>query len=136
MKTEKKRILLVDDDIIVTRLLKLNLEQTNNYVVQVENGATSALSTAERFKPDLILLDVMMPGMDGGDLASCFQSSPELKGIPVVFFTAATTKKEVASRSGQIGGLPFLAKPADLQAVIACLEQHLGSVTSPRVMPG
>lgn len=126
MKTEKRRILLVDDDAIVTRLLKVNLEQTNNYIVQVENGSKSALSTAERFKPDLIFLDVMMPGMDGGDLVFSFQSNPKLKDIPVVFFTAATTKKEVDSRSGQIGGYSFLAKPADLPAVINCIEQHVG----------
>lgn len=124
MKTEKKRILIVVDDAMVTRLLKVNLEETSNYIVQVENASTAALSAAQSFKPDLILLDVMMPGIDGGELANTFHISTELTAIPIVFFTAATTKQEVAAHQGRIGGYPFLAKPADLAAVIACLEQQ------------
>jgi DNA-binding response OmpR family regulator len=50
-----------------------------------------------------------------------------LKGVPIVFLTAAATKKEVYARGGKVGGLPFLAKPVDLAEVLACLEQHLGS---------
>ena len=124
---DTKRILIVDDEVGAARLLKLNLEQTQRYVVRVENVATGALAAAEQFQPDLILLDVMMPGQDGGDLAGCFHASPQLKDVPIVFFTAAAKKEEVASRGGRIGGFPFLAKPADLPEVIACLEQHLGS---------
>jgi two-component system, OmpR family, response regulator len=123
---DKKRILIVDDEIKITRLLKLNLEQTNAYAVRVENAATSALAAAEQFQPDLILLDVMMPDQDGGELANRFHTSPQLKNIPIVFFTAAAKKQEVAAHGGRIGGLPFLAKPADFPEVIACLEQHLG----------
>lgn len=125
MKTEKKRILLVDDEKIVTRLLKLNLEQTNNYLVQVENASTGALAAAERFQPDLILLDIMMPGIDGGELAQHFQDSAQLKNVPVVFLTAAATKGEVASKGGSIGGLPFLAKPVDVPEVIRCIETYV-----------
>jgi CheY-like chemotaxis protein len=122
---EMKRILIVDDEAGAARWLKVNLEQTNHYVVQVENNATAALATAENFQPDLILLDVMMPGMDGGDLAQCFQASPKLRSVPVVFLTAAVTRAEVSSRGGRIGGLPFLAKPVDMPELIGCLEKHL-----------
>lgn len=122
----QKRILIVDDEAGAARLLKLNLEQTNDYVVRVETTASAALAAAEDFQPDLILLDVMMPGMDGGEVAQSIRASPKLGGVPVVFLTAATTRAEVSSRGGRIGGLPFLAKPADFPAVIACLEQHLG----------
>jgi len=66
MKTEKKRILVVDDQASDTRLLKLYLERTNDYVVKEENNARAAISAAEQFQPHLILLDVMMPDMDGG----------------------------------------------------------------------
>ena len=126
MDTEKKRILVVDDEPSITRLLKLNLEQTNNYVVRAENDAEAAVAAAEEFKPHLILLDVMMPGLDGGELASRFQASPRLKSVPIVFLTAAATKGEIYARGGKIGGLPFLAKPVQISEVVACLKQQLG----------
>ena len=126
MKTEKKRILVVDDQAENTRLLKLYLERTDDYVVREENDASAALSTAEEFEPDLILLDVMMPGVDGGEVAARFQGSVKLKTVPTVFLTAAVTKEEVAAGGGMVGGSPFLAKPVVLSEVLACLKQHLG----------
>jgi CheY-like chemotaxis protein len=125
MESEKKRILVVDDEASITRLLKLNLEATNHYIVRTENDAKAALATAEAFQPDLILLDVLMPDLDGGQLASLLQASPKLEGTPIVFLTAAATKKEVYARGGKVGGLPFLAKPVDLNEVLACLSQNL-----------
>jgi DNA-binding response OmpR family regulator len=126
MNTEKKRILIVDDEASITRLLKLNLEQTNDYIVRGENDATLALSAAEEFDPHLILLDVMMPNLDGGEVASRIQANPKLKNVPIVFLTAAATKGEVYARGGRVGGLPFLAKPVEVSEVIACIKQHLG----------
>ena len=126
MKTEKKRILVVDDRARDTRLLKLYLERTNDYVVREENDAMAALSAAEEFQPHLILLDVMMPGMDGGELAACFQANPKLKAVPIVFLTAAITKGQVKAGGGRFWGYPFLAKPVVLTELVACLKHHLG----------
>jgi two-component system OmpR family response regulator len=126
VNTEKKRILVVDDQSRDTRLMKLYLEHTNDYVVREENDAMSALSTAEVFKPQLILLDVMMPGMDGGELAARFQASPTLKGVPIIFLTAVITKAEAAASDGRCGGYPFLAKPVVLSEVVLCIKKHLG----------
>ena len=131
MNHEKKRILVVDDEPSITRLLKLNLEQTGDYEVATENAANAVLAAAEEFQPDLILLDVMMPGLDGGNLASRLQSSPKLKGVPIVFLTAAVTREEVRACRGLVGGLPFLAKPVDLREVLTCLERHLGAPPAP-----
>jgi two-component system OmpR family response regulator len=127
VKTGKKRILVVDDQVSDTRVVKLLLESTNDYVVQEENDATAAISTAEEFEPDLILLDVMMPGMDGGELAACLRTNPKLKAVPIVFLTAAVTKKEVEAGGGQVGGAAFLAKPVLLSEVVACLKHHLAA---------
>lgn len=127
VNSAKKRILVVDDEPSITRLLKLNLERTGDYVVSTENGAHVAIATARAFQPDLILLDVMMPGMDGGGLASRFRSDPKLETVPIVFLTAAVTREEARARGGIIGGLPFLAKPVNMHEVLACLERHLRS---------
>jgi two-component system OmpR family response regulator len=133
MNNEKKRILVVDDEPSITRLLKLNLEQTGNYLVQTQNSSKAALAAAGEFRPDLILLDVMMPDMNGGELAAAFQASPVTKLVPIVFLTAAVTKEEVRARRGLVGGLPFLAKPVNLHEVVGCLERHLGTPQSSAV---
>ncbi|HUS19604.1 MAG TPA: response regulator [Terriglobales bacterium] len=124
-ENQKKRILVVDDRISDTELVKLSLERTNEYIVKEENDATAAVATAEAFQPNLILLDVMMPGLDGGELAAVFQAHPLLKSIPIVFLTAAVTHKEVDAGRGLVGGRPFLAKPIVLTELIACLDQQL-----------
>jgi CheY-like chemotaxis protein len=124
-KPPKKRILVVDDEPSITRLLKLNLEQTGDYVVRTENVATSALAAAEAFRPNLILLDVAMPGLDGGALARQIQDTPALHQVPIVFLTALATKEEVSKWQGTRGGLPFLAKPVNMEEVRSCLKQHL-----------
>ena len=126
MKTEKKRILVVDDRASSTRLVRLYLERTNDYVVREENDAKAALSAAEEFQPHLIFLDILMPSMGGGELAARFRANPKLQAVPIVFLTGAVTKGEVEASDGRIGGWPFLAKPIVLSELVACLKQHLG----------
>ena len=122
MKEQQKRIFIVDDEAAITRLLKANLEETSLYVVHVENVANRALAAAEEFSPDLVLMDVMMPGTEGGDLVNCFQSNRKLKDVPVVFLTAAVRREEVSAHGGRIGGLHFLAKPVEISEVLDCLQ--------------
>jgi two-component system OmpR family response regulator len=126
IKNDRKRILAVDDQSSNTRLVKLYLEQTNNYVVREENNAKAAISAAEEFQPHLILLDVMMPDVDGGELAASFQANPKLKDVPIVFLTATVTKGEVAAHGGKVGGHSFLAKPVVLSEMVACVRHQLG----------
>ncbi len=118
------RILVVDDEAGFTRLLKLNLECTGRYLVKVENDSGSAMETALDFHPDLVLMDVMMPGLDGGDLAYRFAGRPELKEVPIIFLTATVRHSEVESHAGCFGGLHFLSKPVALPELVACLEEH------------
>ena len=92
---EKKRILIVDDEPTFTKMVKLNLEQTGDFEVREEHRATAALATAREFKPHLVLLDVIMPSMDGGDLASL-----------------------------NSGGSLFLAKPVSLDHLIKCIHER------------
>ena len=125
METKRKRILVVDDEAYLTRMLKLSLEKQGEFEICEVNHALRASDEARRFKPDLILMDVMMPELDGGTLAAQLQEDSSLKHIPIIFLTAAVKKSEVSSRNGYIGGLPFLAKPVELAELTNCLRRHL-----------
>jgi CheY-like chemotaxis protein len=128
---DKKRVLLVDDEVAFTRLLKLALEHRGCYTVEVENSPCRAVQVAVQFQPDLVLIDVMMPKLDGGSLAADFKSNALLSHVPIVFLTAAVRREEVRAHQGHIGGLPFLAKPVDIEEVIRCLQQQLGMENHP-----
>src|SRR5213593_3995653 len=121
----KKKILVVDDEVSITRLLKLNLEKTGAYVVRSENEGTKTVAAAQEFKPDLILLDVMMPDIDGGDVAADLQADPLLRSVPIVFLTAAVKKEELDAKGGMIGGFPYIAKPLDVKGVRRVIERTL-----------
>jgi CheY-like chemotaxis protein len=121
----RKRILVVDDETNITELLKLNLEKTGLYTVRTANRGHEVLGAAREFKPDLVLLDVMMPGMDGGDVAAQLQSEPAFKKTPIVFLTAVVKKEEVDAHAGVIGGFPYIAKPLDVKGVLRIIEENL-----------
>ena len=118
----KRRVLIVDDEPSYTRLLKLNLHHTGRYTAEVVNDAFEAVPVADRFCPDIILLDVMMPGLDGGEVASRIHALPKLRDTPIMFLTAAIKKNELAARGGICGGIPFVAKPIDFQDVLEHIE--------------
>ncbi len=117
----KKRILVIDDEPSFTRVLKLFLEKTGTYEVRDENRGEMALTAAKQFRPDLILLDIVMPDMDGGEIASNIIADESLKDTPIIFLTAAVAKDE----EGIISGRPFIAKPANGEVVIQCIENNL-----------
>ena len=123
---KKKKILVVDDEGGMTRMLKRNLEATNRYDVRTENSSKAAVAAAREFQPDLILMDVMMPGMDGGDVAAVLKQDKTLSHIPIVFLTAIVKKEETQPVGSNFGGLTFLAKPVKLDDLITCIENHLG----------
>ncbi len=122
----KKRILIIDDEPGFTRMVKMNLEKTGDFEVREENRATNALAVARDFKPDLILLDVIMPALDGGDVASHFRNDRTLKDVPIIFLTATVSKRE-AGTSGLLnsGGCLFLAKPVSLDHLIKCIHENI-----------
>jgi len=120
----KKKILLIDDEASNTRPMKVNLARTGRYIVQTENNALHALEAARQFKPDLIFLDVMMPDMDGGQVAAQIETDPVLKNVPIVFLTAIVTKKETGEQGLVNAGHRFIAKPLNLEALVACIEKN------------
>ena len=123
----KKKILVVDDEASLTRLIKANLERTGKFEVLTENQGAMAINAARQFKPDLILLDVMMPGLEGGEIAALIEEDPHLQGTPYVFLTAIVRKEETGPTGSMIGGHLFLAKPVKTEELINTIEKVLGS---------
>ncbi len=121
----RKKIMIIDDEEFFTKLVKLNLEKTGKYEVRAENKGSQSLAAAREFKPDLILLDILMPDMEGSEVAIQLKNDVNTRDIPVVFLTAVVKKEEVESGSGVIGGHPFIAKPVSTNELINCIEQNL-----------
>ena len=120
----KRRILIVDDDSNSTHLVKILLERSGPYLVLEENDPTKADQTAHNFKPDVILLDIVMPKIDGGELATQIEADSELRDTPIIFLTALVTHSE--TKSGlHIQGHPLVAKPISIPELIDAIEKHL-----------
>ena len=120
-----KRIRVVDDEPSVTRNLKLTLESGGGYEVLGENNATNTLSTARAFRPDLVLLNVMMPGLDKGDVAARLRADPLLRDTPIIFLTALVSNEETDGHEMSSGAETFLAKPVDIGELRQTLEDHI-----------
>lgn len=121
----KKRILLVDDEAAVTRATRRNLEATGRFEVMEINNPNLAIENARQFRPDLVLLDVMMPEMDGGDVAAALAEDPHLADLPIIFLTGIVSKKEVGHSGFMKGRHTFLAKPIKFADLLACIDAQL-----------
>jgi len=129
---DKIRVLLIDDEPSFTRMLKLSLERRGHFEVMVENNGAYGLKVAQDFLPDIILLDVIMPDVDGGEIASTIRADRVLKVTPIVFLTAGVSKETTRAKGNVIGGQKYLAKPATVEEIIRCIETQLrkpGEVT-------
>src|SRR5947209_6192239 len=121
---EKRRILIIDDDRKSTNLVKILLEKAGSYLVLEENDATKAHQSARNFRPDVILLDIMMPKTDGGEVAAQIEADPELQGTPIIFLTALITKPET-NTGLRIEGHRSLAKPINIPELIDHIQESL-----------
>ena len=120
---EVKRVLIVDDEAMFTDLVKLNLEKTERFTVRVVNDPAEALTAAREFKPDIALLDVIMPGKDGGQVLAELRA--EFAGLPVIFVTATITQRGLHQRDDKINGMPFVAKPVEPKKLIKRIDEEL-----------
>jgi serine/threonine protein kinase len=120
----RKTILLVDDDPAVTDYLRLKLAKTYNVVVT--NKPTAVLSLAGQEQPDLILCDIDMPGMDGGDVARVLSGNERTRRIPILYLTSIISREEAQALHGQIGGRPGMSKHTPIDEILARIRTALG----------
>lgn len=107
-----KRILHVDDEPDIREVAKLALEGVGGFTVEVCASGKEALEMAPRFKPDLILLDVMIPIMDGPSTLRALRDDDKTADIPIVFMTAKVQKLEIAEFK-ELGAIDVIEKPFD-----------------------
>jgi len=120
----KKKILIIDDEADFAKLVKWNLESTEGYEVKIESKGAQGLAAAKQFQPDLILLDIMMPDMEGSAVAHQIVTNKETSGIPIVFLTAIIEREEMGGKT-VIGGHPFLIKPVGTDELIGCIKKYI-----------
>lgn len=112
MSTGLRRILCIDDDEDILILAQMSLESVGGFDVKICTNAIDAIDIAQEFLPDYILIDYMMPNMDGPAALEAFRSIPALENTPVAFMTARAAPEEVESYLA-IGANAVIAKPFD-----------------------
>jgi DNA-binding response OmpR family regulator len=121
-----KKILVIDDEGDLLKLAKTRLEASGYNISTLDSG-DRALEAAIREKPDLILLDIVMPGKNGCDVCRELKADPVTRGIPVVVFTAYYPEEEyVKTNSEEIGADDYILKPFDAQTLLAKIRYLIG----------
>ena len=122
-EAKKDSILVVDDQMVNLRIL-LNLLKHHNFQVKTAQSGEEALEILEHFKADLILMDVMMPGLNGFDTCQIIKETPATADIPVIFITALDSTKDKIT-AFEAGGVDYITKPFQKQEVLARINTHL-----------
>jgi DNA-binding response OmpR family regulator len=113
------KIVLIDDEADFCYFVKLNLELTGKFDVLTSTNGEEGFILAAKEQPDLVILDVVMPGMSGGQVADRMQRSHKVGHIPILFITAIASRDQVQSNEGLIGGRQFIAKPVTPQELVS-----------------
>ncbi len=114
---QKRSILIVDDEVDTSQMVKMLLEKTGLYTVSVCNRGSTALGVIRSLRPELVLLDIVMPDADGTDIADQIKKDKSLALTRIVFMTSLVSRDEV-QRTSMIGGHPFIAKPISAEILV------------------
>ena len=128
------RVMYVDDDADIREVAALSLELDPEFEVALCASGAEALARAAESPPDLILLDLMMPEMDGPSTLARLREHPGTAQVPVVFVTALHTHASEAGRFLALGAAGVIAKPFDPMALAAQARKHLSGVERARVV--
>lgn len=118
-----KKILIVDDEEDVLRVVGRRLEDAGFSVVKSTSGR-DAITLAKKEQPSLIILDIIMPEIDGAEVANILKADPSTKNIPILFLTCLLTKDEEKS-GNMIAGSYFIAKPYNPEELLREVKRHV-----------
>ena len=124
MEINKKKVLVADDDRSVTELIKSSLE-SKGYDVVITFDGKEALEIAKIYKPDLAILDVLMPEMDGMRVASYLKLDTDTRDIPIIILTGFVDKENEAQVQGSMRSAKFMAKPFNIKDLIVMVENTI-----------
>jgi len=124
----KERILIVDDEEDILELIRYNLELEGYDVICAGNGE-QCLELADRHSPDLIVLDLMMPGIDGLDVCKNLKNNSELKPIPIIMLTAKSSESDIVIGL-ELGADDYIVKPFSPRVLVARIKSHLRRINS------
>lgn len=119
----RNRILVVDDEPGIVDIARANLEGYGYSVISAYDGG-EALTKIKEEKPDLVVLDILMPEMDGWDVLERMESDPDLAGIPVIMLTARVSDEDVL-RGLETGAVEYMTKPFYPQDLVAAVKINL-----------
>ena len=122
MKKTLTKILYVEDEPDIRTVAQLALETVGGFTLAIFSNGEAAVVAAAEFKPDLLLLDVMMPGMDGPTTLATLRNNPLLQNTPVIFMTAKVQPAEI-KRFRELGALDVIAKPFDPMTLAEQVKQ-------------
>lgn len=121
---EKKKVMVIDDEVDFLKITKINLEETGSYDVLASSSSKDIVSNVLNFKPDIILLDLLMPGVDGMDILKMLNENPLAKNIPVIILSALS-KDADKLKAFKLGVVDYLVKPVEITALVAKIEKAL-----------
>ena len=119
------KLLIIDDEDDFCNLVKKNIEQTGEFQVHIATNGEDGIRLAKEIKPNLILLDIVMPGMDGGDVLSVIRKDKSIEDIPIVFLTAIVREEEISSQISFTTGYSVLAKTVTVGELLACIKKNV-----------
>jgi DNA-binding response OmpR family regulator len=119
----KPRILIVDDDPVIVRLLQINF-RLEGYEVDAASRGEEALRMVQEHRPDVVVLDVMMPGLDGWEVCRQLKANPEVRHVPVIFLSARA-QDEDRQRGYSLGVDEYVTKPFDPAHLVEIVDRAL-----------
>jgi two-component system alkaline phosphatase synthesis response regulator PhoP len=122
---DKKRILIIDDEENFCKLVKKNIERTGEFEVHTATNGQEGIRLVREIKPDLVLLDIVMPEMDGADVATQMRNDKSIEDTPIVFLTAIIREGESDSQPSFTRGYALLSKTATIKELIACIKENV-----------
>ncbi|MFA5356189.1 MAG: response regulator [Candidatus Omnitrophota bacterium] len=122
---EKKKILIIDDEENFAKLVKKNIERTGEFEAYTATNGEDGLKLVRELKPDLVLLDMIMPDMDGADVATQIRDDESIKDTSIVFLTAMVRPDETDPRMGFTKGYSLVSKTVTVKELLACIKENI-----------